>query len=100
MDTKNKSHLTKLDEYSTLIEAYLSNKIDALSFEREYLAKFKADSTNWSDREFEVLNSIFTDLDAFCSDPSLRDELDIDEFRLRENTNRNLKNLQAIMNAE
>ena len=97
MVTENKSNFAKLEEYSKLLEQYLTDNIDARSFEHNYFSKFKNDSTNWSIDEFEILNSIFTDLDAFSPNPSLKDEFDIDEVQLRENTKRNLETLRVLM---
>jgi|SRR5215217_5748186 len=73
-----------LTPYIHLMESFVENKIDAGEFERSYLLMFKNDTTNWTDAEYEDLNYLFGEVDAFCADPELRSENDIDEDQLRE----------------
>lgn len=73
-----------LGSYETLIEEFSQRKIDAAEFEERYLSLFKADSTDWKDDEFEILDGLFGAVDAFCPDPNLREEEDLDENQLRE----------------
>ena len=39
---------------------------------------------NSVDPEYEILNNLFAEVDAFCADPALRDENDIDADQLSE----------------
>jgi hypothetical protein len=73
-----------LADYIKLIRAFLSNEIDVLTFERQYLEMFKSDETMRGDSRYEVLNNLFGAVDAFCADESLRGEYSIDEEQLRE----------------
>ena len=72
-----------LSIYIQMIESFLKNEITATDFERRYLRLFKDDNTNWNQHEYEVLNQLFSDVDAFCADPSLRNSKDLDERQLR-----------------
>ncbi len=73
-----------LSPYIHLIESFVENKIDANEFERSYLLMFKNDTNSWTEAEYENLNHLFGEVDAFCADPELRGESDIDEDQLRE----------------
>jgi len=86
-----------LKSYADLIGKYLDKEIDTVTFEKKYLAKFKEDDTIWDDRTFDILNSIFSDLDAFCDDPRLMNELDLDESQLRVRTTENFQNIKRII---
>ena len=46
--------------------------------------------------EFDILNYLFGEVDAFCGDPTLRDENDIDEDQLREAAKMSLAKLQQL----
>jgi hypothetical protein len=86
----------KLAEYIRIIELFLCNEIDALTFEKEFLRMFKNDSTIWQGEGFETLNQLFTDLDAFCADATLRSNGDLDEFQLREQSKIALQKLLRL----
>lgn len=47
------------------------------------LAMFKSNSKPLSEPEYLALDRLFSDVDAFCFDPELRDEDSIDEPELR-----------------
>ena len=72
-----------LDSYADLMAAFLGERISATRFERQYLDLFKSDGTFWPERTYRVLNDLFLDVDAFCPDPAIRGEHDIDEPQLR-----------------
>lgn len=74
----------KLGPYIHLMKSFIENKIDANEFERSYLLMFKNDTSSWAEAEYEDLNNLFAEVDAFCADPELRGENDIDEDQLRE----------------
>lgn len=97
MINTTKENFSILKSYANLVGSYLADEIDALAFEKQYLSKFKDDSTVWISNEFEILNAIFTDLDAFCYDPKLRDDEDLDENQLKERTGKNFQKLKAII---
>ena len=77
------------------MRSFLANKIDATDFEQRYFSMFKND-TSWTESEYENLNYLFGELDAFCADPELRSENDIDEDQLREATKMTLAKLSSL----
>jgi len=83
----------KLSPYINLIRSFLNGEIAVKEFERRYMRLFKDDNTKWSQDEYEVLNELFSDLDAFCANPRLRKPGDLDEPQLRKNSARALKKL-------
>lgn len=86
----------RLKQYIALLSSFVSDKIAATDFEREYLKLFKADETEWPEAEFAVLDELFGQVDAFCADPQLRDENDLDEYELKERSKIMLERLQAL----
>jgi len=82
--------------YIKLIEEFLANNIRPLTFEQKYLEMFKKDETQWLETEYEVLNGLFGDVDAFCADDSLRDADDLNEQQLRESAGAALKTLWSL----
>lgn len=88
--------VNKLDPYIHLMKSFLENKIDANDFERRYFSMFKNDTSSWTEAEYENLNYLFGELDAFCADPELRGENDIDEDQLREATKMTLAKLSSL----
>ena len=70
--------------YKTLIEKFLSGSIDANTFEYSYLDMFKKERVILPEPVFEILDRLFADVDAFCSDPALRTDSDLNEQQLRE----------------
>ncbi len=85
-----------LRQYIELIESFIQNKIEAIDFERRYLDLFKADTTEWSEAEFAILDELFAAVDAFCADPTLRDAEDLDEEQLRRKCRAALEKLRAL----
>jgi hypothetical protein len=88
--------LKGLKRYVSLIQSFLTNAIDARTFEREYLYLFKGDSTEWSQTEYAVLNELFSDVDAFCDDPALIGPGDLSEAELRERSSIALEKLCSL----
>lgn len=78
MDTYN------LSSYIHLIKSFLTGDLTALDFESKYLDTFKSDPTLRPQEVFLVLDKLFGDVDAFCAEPNLRDEDDLDEDQLRQ----------------
>jgi Bacterial self-protective colicin-like immunity len=71
-------------EYATLIRQFLEGVITPVTFEQEYLQMFKNEPSGMSLAEYSILETLFTAVDAFCPDPSLRSEDDLDESQLNE----------------
>ena len=72
----------ELVPYLDLMRGFGERRISASEFETKFLALYKNDATNWSEREFRALDELFGAVDAFCGDDSLRDDEDIDEEQL------------------
>ena len=70
-------------EYLQVINLFLSGGMKTADFERRYLQMFKDDSTIRPDEEYEVLNALFSAVDAYCGDAALRDAYSLDEQQLR-----------------
>ncbi len=83
--------------YLRLMEDFLADRLPVASFEREYLDTFSSDDTRWPEPIYQVLNEVFLDVDAYCPDPALRDELDIDEAKLRARVERSLTALRRMV---
>jgi hypothetical protein len=73
-----------LDAYRKLIQSFLSHELSPLEFEAQYLTRFKEEPHIPSPEIYEILNRLFSDVDAFCSDPRLRHSGDLDEAELRQ----------------
>ena len=86
----------KLGPYIHLMQSFLENRIDADDFERRHLSMFKNDNSSWTEAEYDNLEYLFGEVDAFCGDPELRGENDIDEDQLLEATKMTLANLLSL----
>lgn len=61
--------------YVILLSAFIERRITAKEFEQLYMAIFKNDPSKWEPPVFDVLDSLFGDVDEYCSDPVLRVEV-------------------------
>jgi self-protective colicin-like immunity protein len=93
---KPQKHPNPLSEYIGLLEAFIEGRIDAQTFEQFYLERFKSDTTRWPEGEYQILNDLFGDIDAFCAEPELRGPEDLDETQLRERSATALDKLRLI----
>lgn len=85
----------KIQEYRDILRKFVDDEIDAIEFETKYLNLYKTDTTKWQKGIVSILYELFSDVDAFCSDPELRDEEDLDENQLKECVVRALKDLDS-----
>ena len=83
------------DSYEPLIEHFIGGLITLREFENRYLRLFKEDTRNFSDAEYDLLNRLFTDLDAYCPHPGLRGEDDISDEQLVTRARSALQRLRA-----
>lgn len=90
------SYARYIQPYIELIENFTNNQINAQQFEKSFLELFKNDSTEFSEKEYEVLNNIFYDVEDFCADPTIRDKEDLDEQQLKIRSKQHLKTLYAL----
>ena len=78
-----KSTPRSLTEYLNLIEGFVDGRVGVSEFETRYLALFKSDATFWPEPTYQVLNTLFLDVDAYYPDPAIRGPDDVDEEELR-----------------
>lgn len=71
------------DKYKKLIDDFIKAKITVDDFESRYLETFLRDSFG-DTPEYDILNELFLDVDAYCGDPTIRREADLDEAQLRQ----------------
>ena len=86
---------SKKEPYYSLIDKFLKFEISASFFENQYLKMFKNQVDPLPDKEYTILNSLFCDVDAYCDDPDLRDEGDIDEESLRKSARLALEKMNS-----
>ena len=86
-----------LEKYISLISDFTSKKITTLDFEKQYLRTFKEEQSYFSKEILNILYTLFSDVDAFCADPELRDELDLDEEQLHAQAQIALKKILKLM---
>jgi hypothetical protein len=67
-----------------LIKSYIDGEITSSQFETAYLKLFKEEKRIPPADIYEILNKLFTDVDAFCADPKLRNAFSLDERQLLE----------------
>lgn|SRR5262249_7539333 len=90
----------KLSEYIRIISLFVSHQISAEQFEREYLTLFKLDPTIRPEAEFLILDKLFSSVDAFCPDPKIRNQDDLDEEQLRSACSEALGALEALRSSK
>jgi Bacterial self-protective colicin-like immunity len=70
--------------YAVLLRLFADGSISADEFEVVFLRLYKADSTDWSPDLFKVLDELFADVDDYCADPKLRQNVGgLDQEALR-----------------
>jgi len=87
-----------LESYITMIESFVSGKINGDEFEKQYLEAFKNDNELQVGEEFMVLDALFADVDSYCGDPELIDPVDLGEAELRESARAALDKLLKLKN--
>lgn len=90
------SHAKYIQPYIDLVGSFTTNQIDAQQFEKSFLELFKNDFSQFKEKEYEILNSIFYDVEDFCADPTIRDDEDLDEQQLKTRSEMHLKELRAL----
>jgi len=86
---------TQVHDYIRLLRQFTNNEIDVGEFEQTYLRMFKNQQIELAKTFFQILDSLFADVDSYCSDPELRSEEDLSEEQLREKCVRALERLVA-----
>lgn len=68
----------------TLIDSFVSGDLDASEFEKKYSASWRehrdSDGSMSRDKDAQrYFDSVFSAVDAYCDDPELRDDDDLDQ---------------------
>ena len=85
--------MSTIARYILLLTQFVTGKITAAQFEHAFLKMFKEETEIFPEDIYEVLNKLFLDVDAYCGDPSLRDEEDLDDEKLLAGAKEALKKL-------
>lgn len=85
--------MSMVARYILLLTQFVAGEITAAQFEFSYLEMFKDEKEEFPEDVYDVLNNLFSDVDAFCGDPSIRDEEDLDEEGLIASVKEALKKL-------
>jgi hypothetical protein len=87
-----------MDKYIKLLEELVDNKISADDFERRFIQLFKGDNNLQTGTEFKILDKLFADVDAYCSDPDLIEDprFDIDGVQLQVSAQETLNKLVKL----
>jgi hypothetical protein len=86
-------------DYRLLLERYLSGELTAEKFQSTYLDRFKTERQRLDEPLFELLDSLFGDVDSYTKDPELLVEnpsFYLDEERLREKVRHAVKLLADL----
>jgi Bacterial self-protective colicin-like immunity len=84
------------DDYTRMMHSFIQGAMPTTEFVHTYLDKFKAETRELDEDEFEILDELFGDVDAYSPDPSLIAEnpsFYIDEPQLRERVAMAIKKL-------
>ena len=82
-----------MDPYLELLASFLNGSIGVVDFETGYLDLFKHDDAIRPKEVFDVLDSLFSDIDAYSPEPS---DDEIGEGQLRESASAAYRLLRAL----
>ena len=85
-----------LDRYEFLLERLVRGDITASAFESEFLHRFKTEELALPVDAFNILDALFGDVDAFCSDPNQRGPDDLGEEELLRSVKSALQKLRTL----
>ena len=85
--------MSTIAKYILLITQFVTGEITASQFETTYLEMFKNETDILPEDVYDVLNNLFLDVDAYCGDPELRDDEDLDDEDLVSSAKEALKKL-------
>ena len=90
------STIESLEHYISLINQYVVGDLATSHFEMSYLKMFKNETREFPEDVYDVLNGLFTDVDAYCGDSKLRDHDDLNDEELLRNAREALEKLTAL----
>jgi hypothetical protein len=84
-------------EYAEMIKDFLDERVQVGDFEKAYFAKFGNETRHMTEREYEILNWVFTDLDCFDPGDLIDYGPSIDEKELRASIGERYEALRRII---
>ena len=72
----------RLSSYMIIARALEEGRLSPEEFETVFLSVFRSEGDVFTERETQALHELFTAVDAYCADPVLRDDRDVDEVGL------------------
>jgi self-protective colicin-like immunity protein len=84
-----------IQKYVSLLREFVSGKLGVHAFEARYLEMFKNETVQLPSHVFAILDALFAEVDAFCDDPSLRRDDELDEEQLRKRSTEALNSLES-----
>jgi Bacterial self-protective colicin-like immunity len=93
-----------IDDYAALVERFVHGGLSGDAFQTEYFERFKNETRELTEPAYQVLQTLFAEVDAFVADPDLRaallaedpNDVQLDEDGLRECARRALGELRAL----
>ncbi len=83
--------------YAVLLRLFVDGNLTADEFEVIFLPLYKNDPTQWPSDLFDVLDTLFADVDAYCSNDDLRAEVrGLDAEQLRDRAERAFGRLKDL----
>lgn len=88
-----------IEDYQFLIQSFIDGSLPIQEFETQYLAAFKAETASMNPVLFQVLDELFSDVDAYSPDCPAGKETAfiISEARLRQRASAALEKLEQIL---
>jgi hypothetical protein len=77
-----------------IARALIESRLSAQEFETVFLSVFRGEGDVFSEVETSALHALFSDVDAYCTDPEIRDKGDLDEDDLVASARRFLEIIQ------
>ena len=88
-------------EYRSLLDRFLPRELSVEEFQSAYLDRFKNETRELDEPLFELLDSLFGDVDGFSTDPALiaeHPDFYLDEEGLRQKVDAAASRLSLLLN--
>jgi hypothetical protein len=89
--------LEDLADYICLMKSFVDGKLTPSDFETKYRTLFLSDSRLFPQEVFDILNTVFTDGDAYVEDPTLRESNDLDAGTYKHRCGIHLRCLEELL---
>ena len=86
-----------IQHYLSIIQQFTEGELSAADFSIRYMDEFIEEDSDFSEEVYIILQTLFAEAEAYCENPELRDERDINEAELMEvalDTEEKLQNLE------